>query len=147
MPYGLPTVGTIAHVGTGKTTMIGAIMTALRLQEARGHVPHTCAGFMAYHRSLHGVDATAQDVWNAAIRSFKDLNRTTASPMGAQASQDGSELTGEYQWTEEKKQEFLHVLAEIFGWEKRDEHGDDRIKGDAEGHAAGPVREREAGPR
>lgn len=50
---------------------------ALRLLRAAmaapADVPHTLAGFKASFYSLHGCDATDREIWDAAIRSWRDL--------------------------------------------------------------------------
>jgi hypothetical protein len=42
------------------------------------HVSHSLGGFRAGFESLHGRPPTEQEIWNAAIRSWRDLNPAAA---------------------------------------------------------------------
>jgi hypothetical protein len=42
------------------------------------HIPHTCGGFSGAFFAQHKRMPSAQEIWDAAIRSYRDLNRTPA---------------------------------------------------------------------
>ena len=56
--------------------------------ETQHGIAHTCAGFHGGFTSEHGRKPTEQEIWNHAIRSWRDLNHI-AQPVQPAAIQKG----------------------------------------------------------
>jgi len=57
-------------------------MTDQTQQADAEHIPHTCGGFSGAFYSQHKRMPTAQEIWDAAIRSYRDRNRNRPAPAG-----------------------------------------------------------------
>lgn len=67
---------------------LAVVHAALAQQgEPAANIPHTLAGFIGAFESETGHPPTKQEIWNGAIRSFRDLNAAAPAPQAQEPAQ------------------------------------------------------------